>query len=113
MKDRTFAALLKKHFGVEIATDNSYLTRDDYENFMKLIRQSFAYNLLQKINSTPNNTHEKTLTDIPTVSQIESTQKYYILNEVFSILKNNHLDADKFSDDMLIYSAAEGLAKGS
>lgn len=113
MKDSIFAALLKQHFGVKIETDDSYLTLSDYQNFMKSIRMSFAYTLLQKINSSPNNPHQASVTEIPAVSRVESTKKYYILDEIFSTLKDNHLNADKLSDDELIYGAAEGMATGT
>lgn len=113
MKDRVFAALLKQHFGVKIATDDSYLTLNDYQSFMKSIRLSFAYTLLQKLNSSPNNPNKTSVTEVPAVSRVESTKKYYILDEIFSTLKDNHLNADKLSDDELIYGAAEGMASGT
>jgi len=74
---------------------------------MKSIRLSFAYTLLQKLNASPNNTNKTSLSEIPAVSRVQTTKKYYILDEVFSTLKDNHLNADKLSDDELIYGAAE------
>lgn len=105
MKDKVFAALLKQHFGVKISTDDSYLTFNDYQNFMKSIRMSFAYTLLQKINAS--SSQKTSITDIPDVSRLGSTKKYYILDEVYSTLKDNHLNASTLSDDDLIYGAAE------
>jgi len=113
MKDRVFAALLRQHFGIKIETDDSYLTLNEYQNFMKSIRLSFAYTLLQKLNASPNNPSKNTVTEIPAVSRIQATKKYYILDEIYSTLKDNHLDADKISDDELIYGAAEGMANGT
>jgi C-terminal processing protease CtpA/Prc len=113
MKDSIFAALLKQHFGVKIETDDSYLTLSDYQNFMKSIRLSFSYTLLQKLNASPNNPTKTSVSEVPAVSRIESTKKYYILDEIYSILKDNHLEANKLSDDELIYGAAEGMATGT
>lgn len=111
MTDKVFATMLKQHFGVKIQTDDSYLTLTDYQNFMRSIRLSFAYTLLQKMNSS---SKEKTsITEIPSVSRLGSTKKYYILDEVYSTLKDNHLDAENLSDDALIYGAAEWIASGT
>ncbi len=111
MKDKVFAALLKEHFGIKIQTDDSYLTLVDYQNFMKSIRLSFVYTLLQKMNDSPS--QKTSITQVPSVSRLGASKKYYILDEVYSILKDNHLEADKISDDALIYSAAEGIAAGT
>ncbi|MFA6079987.1 MAG: S41 family peptidase [Candidatus Gracilibacteria bacterium] len=108
MKDKVFATLLKKHFGIEITTDDSYLTSHDYEVFMKSIKLSFVYTLLQKLNTSPN--IKSAATAIPPVSRLGLTKNYYVLNEVYSIIKDNHLDADTISDEALIYGAAEGIA---
>lgn len=105
MKDKVFAALLKQHFGIKIQTDDSYLTLVDYQNFMRSIRLSFVYTLLQKMNDSPG--QKTSITQIPSVSRLGASKKYYILDEVYSILKDNHLNADKLSDDKIIYSAAE------
>lgn len=113
IKDKVFAALLQQHFGVKIQTDDSNLTLNDYQDFMKSIRLSFAYTLLQKLNATPNNPSKASITEIPAVSRLGATKKYYILDEVYSTLKDNHLEADKLSDDELIYGAAEGIAAGT
>ncbi len=77
---------------------------------MKSIRLSFAYRLLQKLNASPNNPNKTSITEIPAVSRVESIKKYYILDEVYSTLKDNHLEADKLSDDEFIYGAAKGMA---
>ena len=105
MKDKVFAALLKQHFGIKIQTDDSYLTLVDYQNFMRSIRLSFVYTLLQKMNDSPG--QKTSVTQVPSVSRLGASKKYYILDEVYSILKDNHLNADKLSDDKIIYSAAE------
>ena len=105
MKDKVFAALSKQHFGVTIATDDSYLTLSDYQNFMKGIRLSFAYHLLQKINAS--SSQNTPVTDIPAVSQLGSTKKYYILDEVYKTIKDNHLNASTLSEDNLVYGAAK------
>jgi hypothetical protein len=68
MKDKVFATLLKKHFGIEITTDDSYLTSHDYEVFMKSIKLSFVYTLLQKLNTSPN--IKSAATAIPPVSRL-------------------------------------------
>ena len=68
IKDKTFAILLKRHFGIEIQTDDSYLTLRDYEAFMKDIRLSFVYTLLQKMDTAPN--IKSVVTDIPPVSRL-------------------------------------------
>lgn len=109
MKDASFAILLKKHFWVNIPTDDSYLTAEDYQNFMKGIRLSFAYTLLQKVNSW--NSKTSPVSEIQPVSKLGSTKKYYILDEVYSILKENHIEADKLSDDEMIYGAAQWIAQ--
>lgn len=111
MKDKTFAILLKRHFGIEIQTDDSYLTLNDYETFMKGIRLSFVYTLLQKMDTAPS--IQSQVTNIPTVSRLWSTKNYAILDEVYSTLKDNHLNADTLSDDVLIYGAAQGIAAGT
>lgn len=111
MKDKVFAALLKQHFGIKIQTDDSYLTLVDYQNFMRSIRLSFVYTLLQKMNDSPG--QKTSITQIPSVSRLGASKKYYILDEVYSILKDNHLNADKLSDDKIIYSAAEWIAAGT
>lgn len=79
---------------------------------MKSIRLSFAYTLLQKINASPN-PKTSSVTEIPAVSRLSTTKKYYILDEVYNTLKGNHLEASKLSDDEMIYQAAEGLATGT
>jgi len=68
MRDRVFATLLKRHFGIDIKTDDSYLTPHDYEAFMKSIKLSFAYTLLQKLNTSPN--IKSAVTTIPPVSRL-------------------------------------------
>ncbi len=105
IKDKIFATLLKKHFGIEIKTDDSYLTMADYEAFMKSIRLSFAYSLLQKMNTSPG--IKAPATDIPRVSRLESTKNYYILDEIYGTLKDNYLHSDTLSDEALIYGAAQ------
>lgn len=112
MTDRLFATFLEQHFGVKIQTDDSYLTLTDYQSFMKSIRLSFAYTLLQRLNASPGQ-KTSSVTEIPAVSRLGSTKKYALLDEVYSILKDNHLEADKLSDDELIYGAAEGIAAGT
>gem|GEM_PF-2650335 len=74
---------------------------------MKSIRLSFAYTLLQQLNASPNNPNKTFVTEIPAVSRLGATKKYYILDEIYSTLKDNHLESDKLSDDELIYGAAE------
>lgn len=112
MKDRWFALLLQKHFGVKIQTDDSILTKEDYQNFMKSIRMSFVYKLLQEINASPSGT-KTSITEIPAVSRLSATKEYYILDEVYTTLKDNHLSADTLSDKDLIYGAAQGIAAGT
>jgi hypothetical protein len=68
MKDSSFVLLLKKHFGIDIKTDDSYLTLNDYEAFMKSIRLSFVYTLLQKMDTAPSIKSE--VTNIPPVSRL-------------------------------------------
>lgn len=68
IKDKTFTTLLKRHFGIEIQTDDSYLTLKDYEVFMKDIRLSFVYTLLQKMDTAPSTKSE--VTNIPPVSRL-------------------------------------------
>lgn len=111
MKDRVFATLLKQHFGIEITTDDSYLTLADYEAFMKSIRLSFAYTLLQKMNTSPR--VQSTTADIPPVSRLESTKNYYILDTIYSTLKDNYLHSDTLTDEDLLYGAARWIAAGA
>jgi len=111
MTDKMFSTLLKNHFGIETSADTSILTLNDYQNFMKSVRLSFAYTLLKKINATSSG--KTSVTEVPAVSRIGSTKKYYILDEVYGILKDNHLEADTLSDDDLIYGAAQWLATGT
>jgi len=68
MTDKMFSALLKKHFGIEIAADSSILTLSEYQNFMKSVRLSFAYTLLKKINATSSG--KTSVTEVPAVSRL-------------------------------------------
>lgn len=79
---------------------------------MKSIRMSFVYKLLQEINASPSGT-KTSITEIPAVSRLSATKEYYILDEVYTTLKDNHLSADTLSDKDLIYGAAQGIAAGT
>lgn len=107
--DTIFAALLKKHFGVEITTDSSFLTNRDFEQMMQKIRWTYSYALLQDLNrrGAVTTDNQKPLT------YLSQASNYYILNEVYSILRNQHFENRSFSDEQLIAWAAAGLAYGT
>lgn len=111
MTDKIFSALLKKHFGIKTVADNSPLTLSDYQNSMRSVRLSYSYTLLKKINAT--SSEKSSITEVPAVSRLGSTKKYYILDEVYGLLKDNHLDSETLSDDDLVYGAAQWLAAGT
>lgn len=112
MTENMFSAILYRHFWVTIQADNSPLTLDEYGNYMKSIRFSYAFTLLKSINASQNIKTSEVIS-VPDVSRLTTTKKYYILDEVYNTLKNNHLNADTLSDDEMIYGASEWLATGT
>lgn len=107
MTDRAFSQLLRRHFGVRLASDESALTQSDYDAFMVTIRASFAYRLLRLMNAPDENTTQAET--IPESSKLSNANNYYLLEKIYSILKENYLRNDKFNDSELIYGAAEWL----
>ncbi len=107
MSDRAFSQLLRRHFGTRVTADESSLTLADYERFMVTIRSSFAYRLLQLMNAP----EENTPAEIPTSnsSKLSQSNNYYLLENIYTILQENYLRGQKFSESDLIYWAAEWL----
>jgi C-terminal peptidase prc len=107
MTDRAFSQLLRRHFGVRVASDESMMTQADYETFMVTIRQSFAYRLLHLMNAPDEPmTHDES---VPEVSKLANANNYYLLEKIYSILQESYLKWDKFNQSELIYGAAEWL----
>ncbi len=106
MTDRAFALLLKRHFGVKISSDLSPLTIEDYENYMTDIRISYVYSFLQAINQ---NTLTTVLQPALPMPRIAEAEKYHILDDVYSIIRQNHLNTATITDKDLLYGAAEGM----
>lgn len=107
MTDRAFSQLLRRHFGVRIASDESVMTQGDYETFMVTIRLSFAYRLLQLMN-TPEESMTQT-ESVPEWSKLSNANNYYLLEKIYSILQESYLKGEKFKESELIYGAAEWL----
>lgn len=105
MTDRAFAQLLRRHFGVRLASDESSLTQSDYDTFMVTIRASFAYRLLRLMNVPEENTTQ--VESVPESSKLSNANNYYLLEKIYSLLQENYLKGDKFKDSELIYGAAE------
>lgn len=107
MSDRAFSQLLRRHFGTRVTADESSLTLADYEGLMVTIRSSFAYRLLQLMNAP----EENTLAETPASSwsKLSQSNNYYLLENIYSILQENYLRGQKFSEADLIYGAAEWL----
>jgi carboxyl-terminal processing protease len=106
MSDRAFSQLLRRHFGTRVTADESSLTLADYERWMATIRPSFAYRLLQLMNVPGENTPA----EIPaSTSKLSQSNNYYLLENIYSILQENYLRGQKFSQAELIYGAAEWL----
>lgn len=101
MGDRAFSQLLRRHFGTRVTADESSLTLADYERFMVTIRSSFAYRLLQLMNAP----EENTPAEIPasSSSKLSQSNNYYLLENIYSILQENYLRGQKFSESDLIY----------
>lgn len=106
MTDRAFVLLLKRHFGVKFSSDFSPLTTEDYEKYMTDIRLSYVYSFLQAINANTLDTVIQPALPAPHVSEAE---KYHILDDVYSTLRQNHLNNATLSDKDLLYGAAEGM----
>lgn len=105
MTDRAFSQLLRRHFGVRLASDESSLTQADYDAFMVSIRASFAYRLLRLMNAPEENTTQ--VESVPESSKLSNANNYYLLEKIYSLLQENYLKGDKFNDVELIYGAAE------
>lgn len=106
MTDRAFALLLKRHFGVKVSSDLSPLTTEDYEKYMTDIRISYVYSFLQAINQ---NTLATVLQPALPMPRIAEAEKYHILDDVYSIIRQNHLNTATITDKDLLYGAAEGM----
>lgn len=104
MTDRAFALLLKRHFGVKVSSDLSPLTTEDYEKYMTDIRISYVYSFLQAINQ---NTLATVLQPALPMPRIAEAEKYHILDDVYSIIRQNHLNTATMTDKDLLYGAAE------
>ena len=113
MTDRAFALILKKHFGIDIASDLSPLTLADYQQYMASIRLSYSYQLIQELNKgvvkgadadTVNTTDTSTKWD-----RLSTADNYYVLDSVYSILHDNYLKSQSINEKNLIYWAAEWL----
>lgn len=105
MTDRAFSQLLRRHFGVRMASDDSVMTQSDYDTFMATIRLSFAYRLLHLMN-TPEETITQT-ESVPESSKLSNANNYYLLERIYSILQESYLKGEKFNESELIYGAAE------
>lgn len=107
MSDRTFSQLLRRHFWTRITADESSLTMADYERYMESIRSSFSYRIMGLLNAPQDS--------LPTVeissntSKLSQSNNYYLLENIYSILQENYLRGQKFSEADLIYGAAEWL----
>lgn len=105
MSDRAFSQLLRRHFGTRVTADESMMTLADYERFMVTIRSSFSYRILGLMNAPEESTPP---TEIPTsTSKLSQSNNYYLLENIYSILQENYLRGQKFSEADLIYGAAE------
>lgn len=107
MSDRAFSQLLRKHFGVRLPSDDTLLTQEDYETFMVPLRTSFAYRVLQLLNTPESTMVSEEVT--PSESRFSNADNYYLLEQVYSVLKDNYLSEEKFNQADLIYGATEGL----
>lgn len=101
MTDRAFVQLLRRHFGVRLASDESPLTQSDYDTLMVTIRASFAYRLLRLMNTPEENLPQTE--SVPESSQLSNSNNYYLLEKIYSILQENYLKGDTFKDSELIY----------
>ncbi|MCB9806922.1 hypothetical protein H6768_03435 [Candidatus Peribacteria bacterium] len=106
MSDRAFSQLLRRHFGVKTASDDSLLTLEDYNRFMSTIRLSFSYRLLQLLN-TPDDSSAPSVEVTSPDSQLTHANNYYLLENIYSILQDSYLRGDQFNQADLIYGAAE------
>lgn len=77
----------------------------DYERYMESIRSSFSYRIMGLLNAPQDS--------LPTVeissntSKLSQSNNYYLLENIYSILQENYLRGQKFSEADLIYGAAE------
>ncbi len=112
MTDRAFARLLQKDFGLVIQADISPLTFADYEKFMKNVRTSFAYKVIHALNQK-DDTSTAPVDTAPApalgVVRLPTADNFYVLENVYSILQDNHLHADSLVQKDLVYAAAEGM----
>ncbi len=112
MNDRSFAQLLKKHFGLEISTDLSPLTLLDYHQYMSSVRISYAYQLIQELNKgVVKGTDESVVThnSAPEGDRLSTADNYHLLDSVYSILHDNYLKSKSINERDLIYGATEWL----
>lgn len=110
MNDRSFAQLLKKHFGLEISTDLSPLTLLDYHQYMSSVRISYAYQLIQELNKgVVKGTDESVVThnSAPEGDRLSTADNYHLLDSVYSILHDNYLKSKSINERDLIYGATE------
>jgi len=107
MSDRVFSELIRRHFGVRVAYDDSLLTQSDYDTFMATIRTSFVYRLLHLMNSPEESLVEDT--SVPENSQLTNANNYYLLEKVYALLQESYLKSNTVHQTDLIYGAVEWL----
>ncbi len=107
MSDRAFSALLKRDFGVRLATDDSLLTVTDYESLMVPIRASFVYQSLQRLNTPDDQKVKPPVESIPTDLRFTNSDNYYLLEKIYAILQDNYYSNEKFNKSELLYGAVE------
>jgi hypothetical protein len=86
-----------------VLADNSMLTDIDYGKMMDQIRKSFAYRALQKLNLPSDEKVTQPVESITVDSRFSSTDNYFLLEKIYSILQDNYYSGEKFDNAQLIY----------